>query len=530
MNGRSSQVRENRRRDVTVVRQQIALGDPLVRPEGLVEVRELEDTLALLDLRLDRRSLALHLIRLLVLAQALIHRRPQPAVVRPLGEAHLRHELGLDPDDVALAHLRHLGHLGEGRVVAPERLQAGEQPRDLGVVEAGADVPRPAQDAVLVDAEDKRAERVSASALPLRVPHDHELLPALGLELQPVARAPAGLVGRVGSLGHDPLEALLLRCRVQRRAVVEGGGDLDPALPGVHELREPLVPLGQRQVDQRRPLHLEQIEGDVEVRRAFLALLHRRERRPAILADGDDFAVEHAVGCPERALQRPDDRRKAIDEGLVVPAAQVDVAASDRRDRPEAVPLHLEEPALAGRHVGRERCQHRRVGAALPGRRTLLLLLLDDQPVLCVAAEMRRHERPEPVQPLAAQPDREAAVRLLLDELVRAVVPDLDGAGAVVPGRDLALERGVGERMILDVDRKVLLTRLQRHAFRHRPAGKRTVTLEPEVVVQVPRIVALDHEDRFLALAPLAKRLGRLPRATACARSPSARPCELSPC
>ena len=65
--------------------------------------------------------------------------------------------------------------------------------------------------------------------------------------------------------------------------------------------------------------------------------------------------------------------------------------------------------------------------------------------------------------------------------------------------------------MILDVDRKVLLSGLQRDAFRHRPAGKRTVTLEPEVVVQVPRVMALDHEDRFLALASLAKRLGRLP-------------------
>ena len=262
------------------------------------------------------------------------------------------------------------------------------------------------------------------------------------------------------------------------------------------------MPLGQRQVDQRRPLHLEQIERDVEVRRAFLALLHRRKRRPAVLADGHDFSVEHAVGRPERAFERADDGREAIDERLVVPAAQVDVAAPDRRDRPEAVPLHLEEPALAGRHVRGERRQHRPVRARLRWRRCVLLLP-DDQPVLRVAAEVRRYERPESVQPLALEAHREAAVRLLLDELVRAVVPDLDRPGAVVAGRDLTFERGIGEWVILDVDREVLLSGLQRNTLRHRPAGKCSVSFEPEVVVQAPRVMALNNEDRLLALAPL---------------------------
>ena len=291
-----------------------------------------------------------------------------------------------------------------------------------------------------------------------------ELLPPLGLELQPVARAPPRLVRRVGSLGHDPLEALLLRRRVQRRAVVERGGDLDPALPRVDKLREPLSPLGERQVDHRRPLHLEQVERDVEVGRAFLALLHRRERRPAVLTNGHNLPVEDAVGRPERALERADNRREAIDERLVVPAAQVDVAAPDRRDRPKAVPLDLEEPPLTGRHLGREGRQHRPVGPRLPRGRGVLLLLPDDQPVLRVAAEMCRHERPDPVELLAAQADRETAVRLLLDELVGAVIPDLDRPRAVVAGRDLARERGVGERVILDVDRKMLLSGL--HAGR----------------------------------------------------------------
>ena len=42
-------------------------------------------------------------------------------------------------------------------------------------------------------------------------------------------------------------------------------------------------------------------------------------------------------------------------------------------------------------------------------------------------------------------------------QLVRAVVPDLDRAGAVLALRDLALERRVVERVVLDVDGEVLL-------------------------------------------------------------------------
>ena len=112
-----------------------------------------------------------------------------------------------------------------------------------------------------------------------------------------------------------------------------------------------------------------------------------------------------------------------------------------------------------------------------------------------------------PFEPLAVQPDREAAVLLLLDELVRALVPDLDRAGAVLPLRDLAVERRVLERMVLDVDGEVLLARLERHALRDRPARQRAVPLEPEVVVEAARIVALDDEDRRLAALLAAERL-----------------------
>ena len=99
------------------------------------------------------------------------------------------------------------------------------------------------------------------------------------------------------------------------------------------------------------------------------------------------------------------------------------------------------------------------------------------------------------------QPHGEAAVALLLDELVRAAVPDLDGARAVVPLRDLTLEAPVLERMVLDVDGEVLLARLERDALRDGPRGENAVPLEAEVVVEPSGVVPLDDEDRRLRLA-----------------------------
>ncbi len=88
---------------------------------------------------------------------------------------------------------------------------------------------------------------------------------------------------------------------------------------------------------------------------------------------------------------------------------------------------------------------------------------------------------------------------LLLEQLVGAVVPDLDRPAAVLALRDLAVERRVLERVILDVHGERLRAGLERHALRHGPRRERAVPLEPEVVVQARRVVALHDEDRLLA-------------------------------
>jgi hypothetical protein len=111
------------------------------------------------------------------------------AVVRPLRELDLGHESRLDPDDVALLHLRHLRYDREGRLVPPQRLELLEQLTDLALAEAGADVADPLPLPAALDAEHERAEAAAAPALALRVAADHELLAPVGF-VSSASRAP----------------------------------------------------------------------------------------------------------------------------------------------------------------------------------------------------------------------------------------------------------------------------------------------------------------------------------------------------
>ena len=184
-----AQVRHEHRRDVAVVGEQVALRDPLVRPERLVEVRELQQ-------RACRRgappsasgSLAAHLLGGLVLAQPLVRRAR--AGGRRASTRRTRPRATSSGSTQTTSPLRTRGIFGasaNGDVGALERPQQPEQPLDLVVVEAGADVADLAQLAALVDAEHERAEAAGAAALPLRVAGDHELLAAVRLDLEPVA-------------------------------------------------------------------------------------------------------------------------------------------------------------------------------------------------------------------------------------------------------------------------------------------------------------------------------------------------------
>jgi hypothetical protein len=431
------------------------------------------------------------------------------AVVRPLHELDLGDELRLDPEDVALLDAGHLRHGPEGRSVALERLQLLQEPIDLTVVEARADVAGVDELAALVGGQHERPERALTPALSARVAGEHELLPPVALDLHPLPRAPPREVLRAQALGHDPFEPLLLGGPEQRVPVVEGLGEAHDPVPLVEELFEPLAALLERKVDERFALDLEHVEDVVDDRRPRLGLLHRREARPALLVEGADLAVDDALGSLERFHELPRHVFEALAVVLVLPRAQLGVAAGDRRHDPVAVPLDLVDPVALRHRVG-GRCEHRPVAARLASLRRGIVLLAQDQPVLRVARELRRHQRIRTLETVAVEADREAAVLLLLHQLVRALVPDLDCAGTVFALRNLALEGRVLERVVLDMDGQVLLPRLERRSFRHGPAGQRAVPLQAEVVVQAPRVVPLDDEDRLLPALLGAEGLGSL--------------------
>src|SRR5262249_42949590 len=156
---------------------------------------------------------------------------------------------------------------------------------DRLLVEAGADVAGVLEPAAATHREHERAERRRAATLPLRVAGDQELLAAGGLDLEPFARPAADGVRRVGPLGDDPLEPLLLGRLEERVAVVEQRREPYVAVPAVEQRVKALAPLGERERDHGLTVDLEHVEDLVDDRRPGLSLLHRRKARPSLLVE-----------------------------------------------------------------------------------------------------------------------------------------------------------------------------------------------------------------------------------------------------
>ena len=129
--------------------------------------------------------------------------------------------------------------------------------------------------------------------------------------------------------------------------------------------------------------------------------------------------------------------------------------------------------------VGRRRSTSRASAGSASSARPLGVLA-KQQPVLLVAVELRRDERPHALEALPLQLDREPPVPLLLEQLVRAAIPDLDRPRAVLAGGDDAFEVAVLERVVLDVHGEVPLTLAEGNPLRHRPARERAVRARGE--------------------------------------------------
>ncbi len=151
--------------------------------------------------------------------------------------------------------------------------------------------------------------------------------------------------------------------------------------------------------------------------------------------------------------------------------------------------------------VGRPRRDRRLLAAA-----RLVVALLEEQPVvlvLLVRPALDTDEHPAAAQLLALQAELELALAIgplriggaLPVGIPAAPVPDHDRAAAVLALGDDALEVGVVQRVVLDVDGEMLVVRIEARALRHGPALERAVELEPDVVVQPPGRVLLDDEE-----------------------------------
>ena len=137
------------------------------------------------------------------------------------------------------------------------------------------------------------------------------------------------------------------------------------------------------------------------------------------------------------------------------------------------------------------------VGVACPGE---FVAVLDQEPVGALAAvtvALHPHQHPAAVQFLAVQVEFQVALGEAAIGVIGfpgAAVPELHGAAAILIVGNGAFEITVIERMVLDLDRKPLVVRIERGPARHRPGFEDAVKLQPEIVMQSRRRMLLDHE------------------------------------
>ena len=232
-----AQVRQDRRRDVAVVGEQVALRDPLLRPERLVEVRELEHTLALPDL--GARSPPARAARPPPPCPRAAPGRPAPAAGR---RASTRRT---GPRPRARARPRRRRPCARAASSAPRRTATSRAAAarsfasSRSISASSKPVPTlPAQRSPppSLTASTSAPKRPARRPCPFVQPDDHELLPPLGLHLQPLAAAPARR--RSASrprLLTTPSRPCSLRRLEERLAVVER----------LRELHRPVAPVEQ---------------------------------------------------------------------------------------------------------------------------------------------------------------------------------------------------------------------------------------------------------------------------------------------
>src|SRR5712691_4184301 len=454
-------------------------------------------------------NFAHHLSRRFVGTQASEGGRPQLPGFGPLHELELSHQLGFDEVNA----LRRRALVERARL-AFERLHQPAQLLECGVCEAGAYFARVHELAIVVVADEQRSRQAAAFALAFQPAGDHELLAHAVLDLHPQAASPARFVRRVQLLAHDAFEAglparlehgrpatFLMRRRLPRGAFeLQSFQRLAPARIGFLQQGMSIAPHDvEKHVGDRDLLHL---PSNLRLRGQPHALLDLLEAWAALLVERDDLSVEDDLGRAQRAAHRVY-LGIARRDGLAGAAQQPNDSAFDVGLGTDSVPLELEAPRIVGRRrLAHDLGEHRldALRHRLPIR-ILRRVHAVDHPVLAVRLEQHIAAQ----HSFSVQRDHYLAVRPLVG-LVRAAVPDLHRATAVLALWDLTREVDVVQRVVLDVDGEVVLLGVGWYALGHRPGDEHPILLESEIPVQAARGMLLHDEPR--RLGDLARHLG----------------------
>ena len=213
--------------------------------------------------------------------------------------------------------------------------------------------------------------------------------------------------------------------------------------------------------------------------------------------------------------------------GPVLAAAGEDacIALREPRQHAIAVVFHFVEPVPGLRRLADERrelgCDERRqlqfpavlreaafrLGLALHALGALggdvviaphvLVIALDEKPCRPILVASRTRKDPGAVKLLAVEakmqpPFAQRRQRIGILRRPHTLVPKEHLACAILLLRDHALELAILERMVFGLHGETLVGRIEARPLRHRPALQHAGELEPEVVMQPRRGVALD--------------------------------------
>ena len=214
----------------------------------------------------------------------------------------------LDPGRAALLDR---ARVGERRVVAAQRARAARPGRrSVARSKPGADLAGVAQLAVVVVAEQQRAELL-ARALRRGVAADHELLSAVALELQPVARARRCVYGLSARLAISPSQPLRQASREERLAVAVAVGR--EAQRAVEARARRAAAACARAAAARRRRSRRARAGRTRRRRPRTRRSPRcceaRRSWSAAAGEGHDLAVHDEASAAARAAERRGDLR-----------------------------------------------------------------------------------------------------------------------------------------------------------------------------------------------------------------------------